>query len=83
MTTQSFVSVSCVDSLKNDTLFLTDNSVNRADYLALSDEIKTYLGMDAFIIFRDTVKGEDGQFWIEIDDYEHMWKRITKFVKGN
>ena len=78
MTITRFTSVSALDDLQTETMSLTNTDVDRTTYLALSNEIKTLFGVESFIIFRDTVKGADGRFWIEESDYAYMWRRILK-----
>lgn len=78
MTITRFTSVSDLDLLQTEIMALTNGDVDRATYLSLSDQIKIIFGVESFIVFRDTVKGEDGRFWIEENDFAYMWKRILK-----
>lgn len=83
MSQTQFLSITLVDSLKETTLKMTNNDVDRESYLQIFNSIKSSFGTDSAAIFRDNVKGENGQFWIDSEDYGYMWKRILKDAKTN
>lgn len=76
-------SCSDLDTLQTETMSLTNTDVDRTTYLSMANQIKDMFGTDSSVIFRDTVKGLDGRFWIEPDDFAYMWKRILKVSERN
>ncbi len=78
MTDSQFTAKTSVESLKLETMDMTFKDVDREAYLKLFDRIKVQFGMEACAIFRDTVKADRGRFWIEPDDFAHMWRKIKK-----
>jgi hypothetical protein len=75
------VSMNVIDTLKEQTLLMTNGDFDRQSYLKIFDLIKNTLGPDSAAVFRDNVQGENDQFWINEKDYGYMWKRILKLSK--
>lgn len=78
MNPSRYTAATCVESLKLETMDMVVKDVDRDTYVKIGDEIKLHFGMESCAIFRNTVKGENGQFWIEPDDFAHMWRRMIR-----